>query len=178
MTRDRSEMHRQYVAADDAYRRGDISALKAALGSPPDFPNCLQPFDLGMGDYPLGYAIYWSPLVFVDELLSLGADPNYPDQTGFPALIAALSSERQDQLELLELLLKSGADPNQRGINDMTPLHDAVARRNLAAVVLLLKYGADPSIGTRIDDCATPLEDAERIGFAEAAGLLRKALGN
>lgn len=174
MTRDRCEIHRQFKAVDDAFRRGDFTGLEAALGNPPDFPNCLQPFDLGVGDYPLEYAIYWSPLPFIAELLERGADPNYPDRSGFPSLIAVLSAHRPDRDTVLRLLLEKGADPQQRGLNDLTPLHDAVTRRNLAAVEMLLEHGADPTIRTRIDDCSTPLEDAEAIGFRAAADLMRR----
>lgn len=175
MTRDRCDIHRQFKAVDDAYRRGDLRALKAALGDPPDFPNCLQPFDLAVGDYPLEYAIYWSPFAFVVELLALGANASYPDQSGFPSLIATLSTTRADRHRILELLLANGAQVDQRGVNDYTPLHYAVALRDLRAIEILLAHGADPLLRTRIDDCSTPLEDATSIGFPEAVDLLRKA---
>jgi hypothetical protein len=68
-----------------------------------------------------------------------GADPNPAHHAGFPPLIAALScvrahpgtSAREDVLEVLKLLLAFGADPNQRGLNDFTPLHMAVNERYL-----------------------------------------------
>jgi hypothetical protein len=82
MPRDRREIDRQFLALHKAYLEG----VKRTLGDPPGFPNCIQPFDLGMGDDPLGYAIYWSPLPFVERLLDLGSDPNYSDPCGFPSL--------------------------------------------------------------------------------------------
>jgi ankyrin repeat protein len=175
MTRDRCEIYRQFQAVDGAYRVGDIAALRQALGDPPGFPNCLQPWELGVGDYPLEYAIYWSPLSAIEALIALGADPNYPDQDGFPSLIAALSSGRPDRHEVIRVLLDNGADLDRRGQNDWTPLHYAVGQRDLEAVEMLLCHGADPALKTRIDDCTTSLEDAEAIGFEEAAKLLRKA---
>jgi uncharacterized protein len=39
-------------------------------------------------------------------------------------------------------------------------------------VRLLLAHGADPTARTRIDDCSTPLEDADAF-FPEAAALMR-----
>ena len=102
--------------------KGDIGALLLALGDPADFPNCLHPPDLGLGEFPLEYAIYWSPLSFVETLLDRGADPNYPDRGGFPSLIAALSTDRPDRLELLRLLLSRGAEVGQRGLNDWNSL--------------------------------------------------------
>jgi ankyrin repeat protein len=175
MTRDRAEINRQFNAVDSAYRAGDLAALKAALGNPDDFPNCLQPRDLAVCDYPLEYAIYWSPLTFIIALLEAGADVNYPDGAGFPCLIAALSSDRPNRLAVLTLLLDNGADVGQHGVNDWTPLHYAVVQRDLPAVELLLEYGADPSVRTRVDDRTTPLEDADATGFAEAAALMRRA---
>ena len=72
------------------------------------------------------YAIYHSPLSVIRKLLELGADPNYGDHAGFPSLIATLSSsDRQDMYEILELLLSFGADIQQRGHNDYTPLNYA-----------------------------------------------------
>lgn len=175
MSRDRAAIHRQFKAVDSAYRAGDMAALKAALGHPADFPNCRQPRDLAVCDYPLEYAIYWSPLPFIIELLEAGADVDYPDGAGFPSLIAALSSDRPNRLAVLTLLLDNGADVGRHGVNDWTPLHYAVVQRDLPAVELLLEYGADPSVRTRVDDRTTPLEDADATGFAEAAALMRRA---
>ena len=50
---------------DKAYREGDVEALQKALDYPKDFPNCLQPYHLAVSDYPLEYAIYWSPFFFI-----------------------------------------------------------------------------------------------------------------
>ena len=74
-------------------------------------------------------------------------------------------------LEILKLLLAFKSDPNQRGINDYTPLHMAVSERNLPAVELLLSSAADPRLRTRIDDCETPREMAENAGLHEIAEL-------
>jgi len=170
--RDREEIYRQFKAADAAYRRGEIAALREALGNPQDFPNCKQPIELGLGTYPLGYAIYWSPIAFIRELIGAGADLNCDDGAGFPSLIAAISTDRADRHEILRLLVLEGADLNQRGINDCTPLHYAVARKDLETLKILLEAGADASLRTRIDDCETPLEFALRNGFAAGAALL------
>ena len=150
---------------DAAFAAGDMLALRAAVDDPPDFPNNVMPQAVGP---ILTYAIYWSPLRFIEELLAIGADPNGHDNDGFPPLIAALcktqpqpgSRARTDVVDVMARLLDAGADPNQRGINDWTALHVAVHETNVAALRLLLARGADRELRTRIDDCDTPLEMA------------------
>jgi ankyrin repeat protein len=167
------------VAIHEAYVAGDLEGLKRLLGDPPDFPNCRGP--LGLGEIPLEYAIYHSPVPFVRTLLELGADPNYPDHAGYPSLLAALSCDSPSRSrELLRLLLAHGADPGQRGVNDYTPLHYAVTQaKDPGAVRILLDHGADPTLRTRIDEYATPFEEAEILGIEgidEIVGLLRDAV--
>lgn len=163
------------LAIDEAYKEGDLDALREALGNPPDFPNCRGP--AGMGEIVLEYAIYHSPLPFIRTLLELGADCNYDDPAGFPSLIATLSGRGAgDRHELLEMLLSSGAEVGQRGINDYTPLHYAVHERDMKSVEILLAHGADPNARTWIDDYATPLEEAEILGLTEAIEMFRGML--
>ena len=88
-------------------------------------------------------------------------------------MIAAISSERKDKAEIVGLLLSAGADLQQRGGNDYTPLHDAVSRHDRQMVVLLLSHGADLHARTRIDDYATPLEEAEILGLSDMVTLLQ-----
>jgi len=68
------------------------------------------------------------------------------------------------------------AAATRRRVNDWTPLHHAVARRDLAAVRLLPAHGADPHVRTRMDELTTPPEDAEAAGFIEAAQSMREAI--
>lgn len=165
---------------DDAFRSGDLVALRAAVDDPSDVPSGPMPDTIGPC---LVYAIYHSPLAFIRTLLELGADPNAPVDDGFPPLIAALSAgqeapgsrRRTDVAAILRLLLSFGGNPDQRGLNDWTPLHMAVAQRNVEAIQVLLDGGADPRIRTRIDNCDTPLEMARAIGFGEAVTLLASA---
>lgn len=163
------------LSIHEAYQRGDMDALRTLLGNPPDFPNCEGP--RGVGENILEYAIYHSPPAFVRALLALGADPNYQDPAGFPSLIAAISTDRADQYEIVELLLDSGADIQQRGVNDYTPLHYAAARNDVKLIQLLLSRGADPNARTGIDDFTTPLEEAESRHHTESVQILKRAGG-
>jgi uncharacterized protein len=177
MNTDRDNRNRLFFAVDRAFKTGGRAALESVLGNPPDFPNCRMPDGLGVGAYPLDYAIYWSPLPFIIELIEAGAELNHPADDGFPSLMAALASDRINRLAVLSVLLENGADTGQRGINDWTPLHYAVVQRDLPAVEILLDYGADPKVRTRIDDCTTPYEDAVTTGFTEAAAVMDDVSG-
>lgn len=158
------------VRIHEAFKRGDLEALMTLLGNPPDFPNCRGP--RGVGEIILEYAIYWSPLAFIRTLLELGADPNYSDHAGFPSLIAALSTNREDKFEIIDLLLSFHASVQERGVNDYTPLHYAASLDDPQAIDLLLRHGADPHARTNIDDYETPRELAERYGKRKAAAAL------
>ncbi len=167
----------KFKKIDAAFRVGDLNALRAAVDDPHSVPNGPMPLTIGRC---LEYAIYHSPLAFIRTLLEIGADPNPANHAGFPPLIAALSCSRPrpgspgrpDVADIVGLLLSFGADPNQRGLNDYTPLHMAVSEHHLPTVELLLKAGADPRLRTRIDDCETPREMAEKVGLRKIAELL------
>src|SRR5512142_2067022 len=82
---------KQFGRIDDAFRKGDLEALRAAVDDPAAIPNGRMPVTIGNC---LVYAIYHSPLPFIRRLLEIGADPNAPINDGFPPLIAALSCAR------------------------------------------------------------------------------------
>ena len=172
-------MPTEFRRIDEAFRKGDLNGLRAAVDDPAVIPNGRMPITIGSC---LVYAIYHSPLPFIRTLLEIGADPNAPTDLGFPPLIAALSCSRDvagskrrtDVDQILRLLLSFGVDPNQRGINDYTPLHMAVAERNATAVQILLEGGADPELRTRIDDYETPLEMAQAAGLDAISAMLAR----
>ncbi len=165
-------------AVHEAFVAGDIARLRAALDDPSAVPNGPMPLAIGPC---LTYAIYHSPLAFVEELIELGADLNGTDDGGFPPLIAALgtlqesrgSPARSDSLDIVRLLLGRGADPDVRGINDFTAMHMAVAVGSPEAVVALLAAGADPDLRTRIDEYETAEEMAISAELSLIAELLR-----
>jgi len=123
---DRCAEAKKFQLVEDAFRRGDLEGLRAALDDPNLVPHGRMPDAVGSC---LVYAIYHSPQPFIPKLPEIGADPNAPVDDGFPPLIAALScardvpggARRTDVDEILRLLLSFGADPNQRGINDYPP---------------------------------------------------------
>ncbi|HET9268838.1 MAG TPA: ankyrin repeat domain-containing protein [Vicinamibacterales bacterium] len=189
MADDLHARHERFRAISEAFHLGDLARLREALGNPAGFPKEPLPLDVfGPAGSVLEYAIYHSPLAFIQALLELGADPNPPSaqHAGFPPLLAALtklntrsgSQARTDVPDLLRLLLRYGADPNQRGLNDWTALHMAAHERSGEAIRILVDAGADPTLRTRIDDCLTPREEAERAGNHEIASLLAELEGS
>jgi hypothetical protein len=78
-----------------------------------------------------------------DGVFPIHADArSLPFGADFFDAIAALScardvpgaNRRTDVDDILRLLLRFGPDPNQRGINDYTPLHMAITARDALAV--------------------------------------------
>ncbi|MCJ7500583.1 ankyrin repeat domain-containing protein, partial [bacterium] len=125
----------------------------------------------------LEYAIYHSPFDFICTLLELGADANYGDHAGFPSLIAALTTDRDDRFDIVELLISYGVDIQQYGHNGYTPLYWAAAGDDVPAIELLIKNGADTAARTLVDDYNTPEEEAELLNCQQAVTALQKAVG-
>jgi ankyrin repeat protein len=64
--------------------------------------------------FPLHDAIYMQNFTLVEELLETKHDPNVPDIIGCTPLVIALYTPcGNDPTEVVKLLLKYGADPNQ-----------------------------------------------------------------
>jgi uncharacterized protein len=61
----------------------------------------------------------------------------------------------------VQALLDMGANPNYEALD---------------AMEILLARGADPALKTRIDEYATPLDEAELTGNAEGAAMLKRLL--
>jgi uncharacterized protein len=158
------------ASLERALAAGDVDALREGFGDPSEFPNVRDE----CGQTVLDFAIYRGPVSLVRTLLELGADPNYSDDGGFPSLFAAIDRTAPDRHEVLAMLLAAGANVEQRGVNDYTPLHRAACRDDAGAVELLLRYGADPDARTRIDNYGTPLEEAEHFGHRIGAEALRR----
>ena len=82
---------------------------------------------------------------------------------------------RQGYLEIAQLLLQSGADPNRRqDPTGSTPLHLAVEHQHEKVTRLLLEQGANPNLAARDGEGQTlaPLQLAARGGDGEIARLL------
>jgi uncharacterized protein len=100
-------------------------------------------------------------------LIRAGADVNIVDSDGETALSCATSRT----LEVIEELLKRGANPNiqSKRFSGETPLHLAAMNGSTQTVELLLRYGANPAI--RNNEGQTPL-DITNVKFDEVRKLL------
>ncbi len=80
-------------------------------------------------------------------IIEAGADVNAISEegSGRTALQFAAGDPMQDFPELVELLLKSGADPNLALNSDQKPLFEAIKRAHAESVRVLLEHGASTS---------------------------------
>ncbi len=101
-------------------------------------------------------------------LLEHGADPEAIN--GEEELTALHMVVKKGLLEVVELFLKRGMNPNVRDAMGNTPLHYAVGEGEIEVVKTLLKYGANVNIMN--DFRQTPLHIAAEEGYIEIAKLL------
>lgn len=80
-----------------------------------------------VNDTPLLNAIDFDDLELVLFLLSHGADPNVEVDDGYSCLLSAIESEAEVSVEIVDALIKAGADIHVTGTNGWTPLHMAAA---------------------------------------------------
>jgi len=80
----------------------------------------------------------------VNFLIQNGADISKANEYGGNCLINSVTSYK-----LCKLLLEHGADVNACDLQNKTALHYSIHEHNFEVSVLLLNYGADPTITTR-----------------------------
>jgi ankyrin repeat protein len=118
----------------------------------------------------------------VEKLINEGADVNeeYNRRPSYPPLFFAITT---NQLDMVRLLIKSGADVNKGCItyNAMNAtrtcwrlIHFAVGTKNVEIVKLLIDHGADINASDN-PKFQTPLQVAEEIGQADIIALLKNS---
>ena len=105
--------------------------------------------------------------------LAAGADVASTNRYGGTALIPA---SEHGHVETVRILIDAGVPVNHVNNLGWTAMQEAIVLNNgglrqQEVVRLLLEAGADPNIPDR--DGRTALENAERLGFAEIAALIR-----
>ena len=104
------------------------------------------------------------------RVIELAEEVGYKAGVMLPIHQAALAGDAK----MIEILLNAGADPNARGIKNITPLQFAASQNAPDAVQLLLSHGADPLL--RDDSGTSALDVARRRGFSEVVQILEQAL--
>jgi ankyrin repeat protein len=158
-----------YEYISDVLASGDEVLLAELEQLLDGFPNGVDDF---IGRRWIINAISCGSLSSINWMLSRNVDLVFRDEEGYTVLHAALERDRTDKYQVLELLLQHGASVNSHGINDRTPSHIAAAREDIEALKLLIRFGADLSIRTGIDEYATPLEEARILGKHKAVEFL------
>lgn len=163
-----------YVA--EVIAHGTVTEFGEAEELVDGFPNGVDPIFRRSW---IRHAVEYGSRAAIEWIIARGVDLSFCDDEGYTVVHACLDQkDRRDRLEILDLLLRAGAPRNLHGPNGWTPLHMTVWRGDLDALRVLLAHGADPSVRTQIDTHSTPLEDAEHIGYRDAAALLRETVGN
>jgi ankyrin repeat protein len=165
----------EYNAVLTAVTAGDISALAELAQMIDGFPTGKDDF---VQQHWLRHAVACGSVEVVAWMIEHGAPVVFTDDDGYTVLHAAIECSRPDKHGVISLLIAAGADINAHGVNDWTPAHMAAAWNDVAALRLLHEAGADFSIRTRIDEYATPLEEAMILGrSAEAVAYLKGVTG-
>ena len=97
-------------------------------------------------------------------ILAAGVSPDALE--GLPLAVAA----RLGHLEMLQMLLDAGADPNRSGPRGQTPLALAVIHRQDETIDLLLEAGANPDGGVAVEHATAALRHRRRDRRAAARG--------
>jgi len=109
-----------------------------------------------------------------DELLSFlywERDPDWMSEHNITMLAYAANRGR---VEIVETLLRYGADVTVLSRVNMTPLHWAVRDGELETTRVLLENGADPNARGGPDRDITPMEIATNKGYREIVELLAR----
>ena len=162
---------REYLRALALLRSGTAADLDALARELEGFPDGDDPY---MGSRWILHAIGAGSSEAVRWMVDRGVELDFLGLDGYTPVHSVLERARDDRLELLDFLLRAGAPVNRRGVNDWTPAHKAAASDDVAALRVLVAHGADLSIRTAIDDCATPLEEARNLGKLAAVKYLER----
>ncbi len=123
----------------------------------------------------LGLASFFGNTNIVHFLLANGANPDLASKNDFHVspIHSACAISNYD---IVEILIKSGANVNARQMQGVTPLHSAAHNGQTKIAKLLIESGAD--INAKTDKGQTPLSMALEKDFKETADLLKDSGGH
>jgi len=156
------------VAMDihELVRQGAIQPLLQLLVEQPDL---LEARDQ-KGMTPLAVAAWSGNLPLLDELLTLGANPDAKNNNGLAPVFSALDRGKH---RVAARLADAGADLTVTGYRNWTLLHTAARTNDAAFVERLLAAGLDPNAVST--EGRTAMHWAERFDYTDVVSQLRQA---
>lgn len=159
--------HKQNLDIFEAASVGDSQTINQLLDKTPDLLNSFS----ADGFTALGLASFFGHFTLVKQLLDKGANPNTASNNQFK--VAPIHSACAiSTIDMVELLIKHGANVNAKQMQGVTPLHSAAHNGQTKLSKLLIDNGAD--INAKMDNGQTPLFMANEKNFQETAELLIK----
>jgi ankyrin repeat protein len=152
---------------------GDVDRVRAFVRTNPDAVHTRvegpKKTIAGEGETPLTVAARYGQRKIVEFLLAQGALA-----TSAPSPLPGAVHKRDRNL--VQRLLRAGADPNTLGPHGHAALHAAAVYGNAAMIRLLLSHGAQLDLKDT-EHHGTPFDWAVYHGHRRAAGLLRRRAG-
>jgi ankyrin repeat protein len=188
-----------FTALHYAVRDGDVEAAEVLMEAKAD----INAPSAGDKSTPLIVATVNGQYDLAVTLLERGANPNLANDDGVTPLFAAINNEwalrtwypqptagsqqKASYLQLMEALLKKGADPNARTLSHIwyasyntgrmgvdfagaTAFWRAAYALDVDAMRLLTKYGADPNLATKTFGAAKRPNDQSGLDAVPAGG--------
>jgi len=154
----------------EAAATGQTTRVRELVAADPALVNAYAPD----GFFPLALAVFFGNKATAEVLLDAGADVNQQSRESMKirALQSAAAARR---LDLAEMLLARGANPNVRAEGGFTPLHGAALSGQVDLALLLLKHGAD--VNAKDDSGSTPLAHAVKGKHEAMVDFLRQRGG-
>jgi ankyrin repeat protein len=152
------------IAMVDELRAADLSSFMKSATADPALLNARGP----EGSTPFMYAVVYTNVPTLAQLLKMGADPNKRNDANATALMWAATD-----LEKTRLLLDHGGDVNARSDDMRTPLMIAARRPGGAPIVkLLLDRGAKTNPNYRPENESSPLIEGLTAADPQVVDLL------
>jgi ankyrin repeat protein len=113
-------------------------------------------------------------ITMIDLILTYGIYDDY--KITLSSAINSIKRSHKNRYEIVELLLKHGADPDYRGLMYHTPLRIECYYGDIKMVKLLLTYGANPL--SKCSSGITPLDTAIQGNHHDIVEMLRTHSSN